>query len=80
MKVLYITGPGMGGSNVSLKLTILELQKKGIKPIVVVPNTSIANWFNEDSIDTVVINFKFSIWQPHYREFNKQVQNYEMFL
>lgn len=73
MKVLYITGPGMGGSNVSLKLTILELQKKGIKPIVVVPNISIAHWFNENSIDTVVINFKFSIWQPHYAMFDKLV-------
>ena len=79
MKVLYITGPGMGGSNVSLKLTILELQKKGIKPIVVVPNTSIANWFNEDSIDTVVINFKFSIWQPHYALFDKLVLPIRMF-
>lgn len=62
MKVLYITGFGIAGSNVSLLNTITELRGRGVTETVIVPDTETCSFFKSNNVNCVIIPFKPSIW------------------
>lgn len=62
IRVLYITGHGKGGSNVSLKNSILGLLKKDIKAWVVVPDRETKTYFESFNVPVEQIHFEADYW------------------
>lgn len=63
MKILYITGPGLGGSNVSL-LTLLKQLQSVCEVLVVTSKNDSIRLFTHSGIDTRKVKFKFLMWPP----------------
>lgn len=62
MNVLFITGHGVGGSNVSLLNTLTGLIQNGCNVQVIVPDEMTSNLFKKNSISCTIVPFRPSIW------------------
>ena len=62
MIILYITGHGVGGSNISLVNTIIGIKRLGICELVVVPDKETKELFISKGIRCKLIAFRPSIW------------------
>lgn len=63
MRILYITGPGLGGSNVSL-LTLLKQLQSVCDILVVTSKNDSMGMFSQSGIETRKVRFKFLMWPP----------------
>lgn len=62
MVILYITGHGLGGSNVSLANSILELKRLGVEETIIVPDKDTLKPFIGKGLHCIVVPFRPSIW------------------
>ena len=62
MNILYVTGYGVGGSNVSLAISILGLKELGIKETIIVPDEDTLQLFKSKGLNCLVLPFRPSIW------------------